>query len=130
MEIRDAKKVVDSLSTDNRGKISLSTNQIRKFLAGINGIQNRVLAYQGAGEIEGDKLPQDIVDEIQYVKIKLFYQVGRNDEGRGVNPVRELMEKADIERIMDDIGNSKKKFQEFNRYIEAIVAYHRYKGGN
>jgi len=124
MELKDAKKVVESLNTNKWGGIMLSTNQIRKFLAGINGIQNRILAYQGAGEIEGDKLPQDIVDEIQYVKIKLIYQSGRERE------VKSFMEKADIERIMDDIGSSKKKFQEFNRYIEAIVAYHKYKGGN
>ena len=44
--------------------------------------------------------------------------------------VKSFMEKADIERIMDDIGDSKKKFIAFNRYIEAIVAYHKYKGGN
>ena len=124
MELKDAKKVVESLNTNKWGGIMLSTNQIRKFLAGINGIQNRILAYQGAGEIEGDKLPQDIVDEIQYVKIKLIYQSGRERE------VKSFMEKADIERILDDIGSSKKKFQEFNRYIEAIVAYHKYKGGN
>lgn len=122
--IGEAKQIVGKLHKNRRGNISLSTNQIRKFLAGINGIHNRVLAYQGSGEMEGDRLPEEIVDEIQYVKIKLIYQSGRN------RSVKDFMIKADIEKRMDDIKNSKKKFENFNRFIEAIVAYHKFEGGN
>lgn len=126
----EAKQIVSKLDKDRGGNILLSTNQIRKFLAGLNGIHNRILAYQGSGKLEGDKLPEEIVDEIQYVKIKLIYQSGRSERGRGVNPIKDFMEKADIEKKMDDIGISKKKFEDFNRFIEAIVAYHKYEGGN
>jgi CRISPR-associated protein Csm2 len=120
----EAKSVVDKLKRDNKGNIFLTTNQIRKFLAGINGIYNRILAYQGAGKINGDQLPQEIVDEIEYIKVKLVYQSGRERN------VKEFMQLADLEKRLDSIGNSKKKFIEFNRFIEGIVAYHKFQGGN
>jgi len=121
---KDAKEVVNSLERNNYKGFFLTTNQIRKFLAGVNGIHNRILAYQGNGKIQGDVLPQDIIDEIEYVKIKLIYQSGRE------RAVKSFMEKAQIEKRMDAIGNSKKKFVEFNRFIEGIVAYHKFEGGN
>ena len=52
----------------------------------------------------------------------LAYQAGRE---RAVKP---LYEELVIE--IDKIGESKKKFVEFARYVEAIVAYHKYYGGN
>lgn len=129
MSPMDAEKVVKSLRK-NGDSFILTTNQIRKFLAGVNGIHNRILAHQAAGEIKGDQLPSNIVDEIKYLKIKLIYQCGRNEKkNKEDNPIRDFMVKANIEETMDSIGNSKKKFQEFNRYIEGIVAYHRYQGG-
>jgi len=120
----EAKKIVEKLSRDRNNNIELSTSQIRKFLAGLNGIHNRILAYQGTGEIIGDQLPPDIVDEIEYLKIKLIYQSGRERK------VKDFMQLAELEKRIDSIGNSKKKFEEFNRFIEGIVAYHKFEGGN
>ena len=120
----EAKKIVEKLSRDRNNNIELSTSQIRKFLAGLNGIHNRILAYQGTGEIIGDQLPPDIVDEIEYLKIKLIYQSGRERK------VKDFMQLAELEKRIDSIGNSKKKFEEFHRFIEGIVAYHKFEGGN
>ena len=102
---------------DVRGarRIDLSTSQIRKFLSAVNRIENQIVA-------EGEQLSEDMVNEIKYLKIMLAYQAGRE---RAVKP---LYEELVIE--IDKIGESKKKFVEFARYVEAIVAYHKYYGGN
>lgn len=123
MSIQDAKKIVDKLEKDKRGNFHLTTNQIRKFLAGVNGVHNRIMAYQAEGKITNDILPQDIIDDIQYVKVKLIYQSGRE------RAVKDFIQIGDIEARIDEIGNSKQKFKEFNRFIEGIVAYHKYQGG-
>lgn len=102
---------------DKKGfwKIDLSTSQIRKFLSAVNQIENKVVA-------EEDVLSGEITNEIKYLKIILAYQAGRTSS---VKPLYTEL----IPRI-DKIGNDKKKFVEFSRYVEAIVAYHKFYGGN
>ena len=103
-------------------KIDLTTSQIRKFLSSVNRIENRMFA-------ESDILSSDVVNEIKYLKIMLAYQTGRAGKlGRGTNPLEPLYE--DLIPKIDAIADSKKKFIEFARYVEAIVAYHKFYGGN
>lgn len=119
----EAKEIIKGLKRDKWGNIELTTTQIRKFLAGINGVHNRILAYQGTGKIDGDQLPKEIIDELEYIKIRLIYQSGRESK------VKDFMRIADLERRIDEIGSSKKKFEDFNRFVEGIVAYHKFEGG-
>jgi len=107
---------------DDRGRIRLSTSQIRKFLAGVNKINNKLLVYE-AGNMESKSLPQDIVADIDYLKIRLVYQAGKERD------VKMFISTAEILKYLDDIGNSITKFKEFYKYSEALVAYHRYHGG-
>lgn len=103
-------------------KIDLTTSQIRKFLSSVNKIDNRMLT-------EKDVLSPDIINEIKYLKIMLAYQTGRAGKlGKGTNPLEPLYE--DLIPKIDAIADSKKKFIEFARYVEAIVAYHKFYGGN
>ena len=119
----EAKEIIKGLKRDKWGNIELTTTQIRKFLAGINGVHNRILAYQGTGKIDGDQLPKEIIDELEYIKIRLIYQSGRESK------VKDFMRIADLERRIDERGSSKKKFEDFNRFVEGIVAYHKFEGG-
>ncbi|MDD3840830.1 MAG: type III-A CRISPR-associated protein Csm2 [Clostridia bacterium] len=121
---KQAQEVVKELNSQRK---KLTTAQIRKFLAGVNMISNKILAYQAEGRIKGDVLPEDIISELQYLKIKFIYQCGRFGK-RG--PVEKFNNVAKITERIDDIGNSKSKFESFSKYIEAIVAYHKYEGGD
>jgi len=117
-----ARDVVESLKND-RGRIGLTTSQIRKFLAGVNAINNKLQVSEAAGKVKDDKMPEDILSDIQALKVKLIYQCGR------VPQVKNFEENAGLIKEIDGIGTSVSRFKNFADYIEAIVAYHKFEGG-
>ena len=103
-------------------EIKLTTGQIRKFLSVMNNIGNKVSIYK-AEHPEENKLPDELVEEIQYMRIKLVYQAGRDKS------VKEFLEKSELDTYIQKIGNSIKNFNIVFRYVEALVAYHKFYGG-
>ena len=117
--VEDAEKVVkDWYSTRDK---KITTSKIRGLLSGMSDIYNDVV------RVEGEELPQDIVDRIQYLKVQFVYEYGRDDKKDG--SVRRFINESKILNKIDQIGTSKKKFIEMERYMEALVAYHRFYGG-
>jgi len=92
----------------------LKTNQIRKFLDGVKQVSTRM---RTAGEVTKSS--------IELLKIPLVYAAARQEQAM-------LFAKtciAAIDRIRADSENLMKDWQMFERFVEAIVAYHRfYKG--
>lgn len=113
-------------------EIKLKTNQIRKFLSAVNAIANKVAVYK-AQHPGADVLSEELTMEIQYLQIKLVYQVGR--EKKELNPrfqpgpVEKFVQQAKLVERIKALGNSIKAFEEFNKYMEALVAYHKFYGG-
>ena len=117
--VEDAEKVFkDRYSTRDK---KITTSKIRGLLSGMSDIYNDVV------RVEGEELPQDIVDRIQYLKVQFVYEYGRDDKKDG--SVRRFINESKILNKIDQIGTSKKKFIEMERYMEALVAYHRFYGG-
>lgn len=117
--VEDAEKVFkDWYSTRDK---KITTSKIRGLLSGMYDIYNDVV------RVEGEELPQDIVDRIQYLKVQFVYEYGRDDKKDG--SVRRFINESKILNKIDQIGTSKKKFIEMERYMEALVAYHRFYGG-
>ena len=117
--VEDAEKVFkDWYSTRDK---KITTSRIRGLLSGMSDIYNDVV------RVEGEELPQDIVDRIQYLKVQFVYEYGRDDKKDG--SVRRFINESKILNKIDQIGTSKKKFIEMERYMEALVAYHRFYGG-
>ena len=117
--VEDAEKVFkDWYSTRDK---KITTSKIRGLLSGMSDIYNDVV------RVEGEELPQDIVDRIQYLKVQFVYEYGRDDKKDG--SVRRFINEYKILNKIDQIGTSKKKFIEMERYMEALVAYHRFYGG-
>ncbi len=116
-----AEKAVDKVlrRTDRRGRaIGLpSTSKIRNLLAMTSDIYNDVV------NMSGDTLDQETIGRINYLKIRFLYEAGRE------NQVNALVEDADLIAHLGEIGNSKKQFILFSRYMEALVAYRKFKGG-
>ena len=117
--VEDAEKVFKDWYLTQEPKIT--TTKIRGLLSGMSDIYNDVV------RVEGEELPQDIVDRIQYLKVQFVYEYGRDDKKDG--PVGRFIKEAKILDKIDQIGTSKKKFIEMERYMEALVAYHRFYGG-
>lgn len=104
-----------------RKKIDLSTSKIRKLLAMISELYNDV-SREGINKKE--KLSDEMLSRIQYIKMYFAYEAGR-ENGRE-NQVKDFVNKADIFEIIDDIGSDRKKLINFCHYMEALVAYRKY----
>lgn len=116
-----AEKVIVKLSQEKRpnGKPvqMVTTSKIRNLLAMTADIYNDVVNSQD------EKLSTDIVGRIKYMKIRFVYEAGRQAE------VKKLVGQAGLLEHLDDIGNSRKQYILFSRYMEALVAYRKFYGG-
>lgn len=123
--VRKAENVINLLKHPNRRGdlvITLKTNQIRKFLTAVNITANKVSIYRSKYP-QNKQLSDELADEIRYLQVKLVYQAGRD------KVVKDFIDKAKLLTLIKDIGNSIVKFEKFYRYVEALVAYHKYYGG-
>lgn len=100
----------------------LKTNQIRKVLTAVNSLTGRIDVYR-AKHGQEDTLSEELADAVKYLKVKFIYQAGREDS------VKQFVNRANLVARIDGIGTSIKKYEEFARYIEALVAYHKFYGG-
>lgn len=111
------------LEDQNHGKIYLKTNQIRKFLTAVNAITNKVNVYK-AKHLDATELPDELAGEIQFLKVKAAYQAGRE------RSVKDFMVQSKMKHRIEEIGTSISKYEEFAHYVEALVAYHKFHGGD
>lgn len=106
----------------NKLFIKLKTNQIRKILTAVNILKNKVDIYKIANP-QAKKLDEELQMEIEFLRVSISYQAGRE------NLVREFVEKADLLNMVKNINGDIKAFENFCRYIEALVAFHKFYGG-
>ena len=115
-----AEKVIKSLAVPNKkGWIDMiTTSQIRNLLAMTADIYNEVCLSLD------ETLSEEILGKIQYLRVRFVYEAGRNPRH-----MKDFVEKAEILKCLDEIGNSKSRYLLFSNYMEALVAYHKYYGG-
>lgn len=111
-----AQKVIEILAKNINEMVT--TSKLRKLLSMTSDIYNDVLLCRN------DKLDSSIVERINYLRIRFLYEAGRNRRDVG-----KFVEKAEILNCLVEIQGSKKRFILFNRYMEALIAYHKYYGG-
>mgnify|MGYP003093575774 FL=1 len=97
-------------------KIIFSTTQLRLLLSNAVVVKNKISMEKN----EDDNLSEDIQNEIKYLLIKHIYQCGRDTK------VKKFNEEFKISGKIKKIGKSEKKFNDFYRYLEEIVAYMKY----
>lgn len=97
---------------------NLTTSKIRNILTLVNEIYKEVVL------LPQNKLPDDIVDRIRYLKVRLAYEAGREKD------VKNFVIKTALMEGIDEIKGDKEKFMRYAKYLEALVAYHRYHGGD
>lgn len=101
-----AKKVI------TEGKNKITANQLRNILSVCVNVKNQL------DRNNNETLTNDEINIVKYAKIKLIYQVAR--EGN-----KEFFSNAQLEERIDYI-KTKKDFDDFLKYIEALVAYHKF----
>lgn len=121
--VDQAQMVMENLSLD---KNMVTTSQIRKFLTAVNTVSGKVDRFRNSGK--GDTLPEDLQMQVKFLKVKLAYQIGR-DKSKGGTNVEKFSKNAGLMNKIDNIGSSMEKYESFARYVEALVAFHKFYGG-
>ena len=118
--VDEAEKAIKSmLVPDKRGNVGLrlSTSKIRNILAMVSEIYNEAIHYQ-------EKiLSEDILSNLQYLKMRIIYEAGREPV------VKEFVQKASVIEHIGAIKNNKENLLVFCKYMESLVAYHKFYGG-
>lgn len=115
--VEQAEKVMQDLQAAGKGQIKLTTSKIRSILAMVSEL------YNDAQRLRAETLSEDLVGRVQYLKMRIAYEAGR--EGY----VREFVKKAAILEEIGRIGRKKEQLLLFCHYMEALVAYHKFLGG-
>ena len=121
--VEEADRVMKELLSIKNKKgdpVLLTTSKIRNLLAMTSSIYNDAL------NLPGDKLSDELVSRIQYLRVRTIYEAGRDTERE--KPVKSFVEKSGILGYMEEIKDSKERFILFSRYMEALVAYRKYYG--
>lgn len=129
--VDEAEAVIKNLIKDKKDKydnIALKTTQIRKFLTAVNVLRNKVDVYC-AQNVGIKTLSKELAIEVKFLKVSAFYLVGREKSGTYVGPVEDFVKKAKLEEKILHIGDNIAAFEKFCKYIEALVAFHKYYGG-
>lgn len=118
----EAEKVILQLKNKTNPKTGKSvpmvtTSKIRSILAMTSDIYNEVIMQQD------DKLSDDLAGRIEYLRIRVVYEVGREQS------VKDFIMQAKILDILKEIKGSRKNYILFNRYMESLVAFHKFYGG-
>lgn len=119
LTVQDAKDLVEKKLEKRQGttKPIITTTQLRKFLSAVNLLTNRIEMFPD------EELSSELINEIQYLRVKLAYQAGR------FNPVKDFAEKSKLDEEIQKI-KTKREYMALARYLEAVVAYHKFNGGN
>lgn len=119
--VQKAEQVMERLSSqtgkNGRPLPMVTTSKIRNLLSMTNEIYNEVRLSRE------EKLSSDIIGQINYLKIRFVYEAGRDPQ------VKNFVTQSQILECLDEIRGSRERYLLFARYMEALVAYHRFKGG-
>lgn len=116
--VDDAEKAINSLRKDDRnGQFYITTSKIRNLMSMSADIYNSVIAGTE------DELTEDGKSRIDYLRVRILYEAGRDRD------VKDFVLKTKINDILKEMDKTKEDYILFYRYMEALVAYHKYYGG-
>lgn len=120
--VNKAEEAIQSLTEEakrqqGRGGALVTTSKIRNLLAMTSDIYNQVLLCQT------EKLDSELVGRIEYLRVRFMYECGRE------KTVKKFVEVTELLEILKEVGGSRKNYLLFSRYMEALIAFHRYYGG-
>lgn len=111
-----AEEVILKLKESGGGRIRLTTSQIRNILTITSTI------YDNAKRKKGP-LDEEELMSVQLLRTKFVYESGRDKN------VEQFIQIADLINLIKSVGDSREKLILFCKYMEALVAYHRFEGG-
>ena len=113
-----AESVIQALKNENNGRLALTTSKIRGLLSMTASI------YTDVQRNRSETLSEELQSRVQYLRMRVAYEAGRDPV------VKKFVIKAELLEQLSNIRADKERLLLFCRYMEALVAYHRYHGGN
>lgn len=113
-----AESVILALKNENNGRLALTTSKIRGLLSMTASI------YTDVQRDRSKTLSEELQSRVQYLRMRVAYEAGRDPV------VKKFVIKAELLEQLSSIRADKERLLLFCRYMEALVAYHRYHGGN
>lgn len=95
----------------------ITTSQIRNLLSMTADIHNQIRG------VRKEQLDDELIGRISYLKIRFIYEAGRDRN------MKEFVENTEILRCLDEIQGKRSRFILFSKYMEALVAYHKFYDG-
>ena len=120
---QDAIQKLKELEDVNRQNRVITTSKLRSLFSLFAETYNEV--------VRGDqeKLTPAQVNALNAAKIRVYYEVGREDGYNGnldSAPVGRFVKHSEMLAYLYDVGDSCEKLTQFYHYMEALVAFHRY----
>ena len=120
-----AEAVINKLDKNKSGSaFLLKYAQLRKILSSVVAIKNKLGVEQRKSK-SFDKLPENIAMEVRFLKTTFLYQAGRDKDNK--YPVKNFIEDSQLVEMVECIGTDVKKFDMFCKYVEALVAFYKYR---
>ncbi len=113
-----AERVILALKEENNDRLALTTSKIRGLLSMTASI------YTDVQRNRSETLSEELQSRVQYLRMRVAYEAGRDAV------VKKFVIKAELLEQLSNIRADKERLLLFCRYMEALVAYHRYHGGN
>lgn len=94
----------------------LTTSKLRNLMENVNRLHTMIF------NSNTDKLSEQFLDELEYLKVKFYYEAGREAT------VNTFISKTFMIPIIDRVikKQSKRYFLDYCKYFEALVAYAKY----
>ena len=113
-----AERVILALKEENNDRLALTTSKILGLLSMTASI------YTDVQRNRSETLSEELQSRVQYLRMRVAYEAGRDPV------VKKFVIKAELLEQLSNIRADKERLLLFCRYMEALVAYHRYHGGN
>ena len=92
--VEQAEKVMQDLQAAGKGQIKLTTSKIRSILAMVSEL------YNDTQRLRAETLSDELIGRVQYLKMRVAYEAGRDDV------VRDFVEMAQLLGEIDQIGRA------------------------
>lgn len=106
----------DTMNID-KYRFEITTSKIRNILSIVSDIYNNELLSSNPELSEPNKAKK------KALQVRILYEAGREES------VKSFILQTRLLDYLKQAGDDRKKFMEFAKYMEALVAYHLYLGG-
>lgn len=115
---------------DNKQDKPISNSKIRRMYSLITDI------YNNENLSENENLSSESQTMLNMARIRIAYEVGRDlsnlkkpSPDPTKYPIKKFVTDTHIIEYIKGIGTSREQFINFSRYMEALIAYHKFYGG-